>query len=298
MPMDVADERDDVTGITQILDTGLSRHVLRSRLVSGRWQRVLPGVVVLHSGPLTDAQRRQAALVYGGRDAVLSHRSAALLHGLRVVEQSVEITIPHGRPRPTTGFVRTHQGTRPLRTVTRAGFPCTGADRTVVDVACGLGRRDDVRALVADAVQRGIASTDALCREAECMPRHSPRWLRLALEEIKLGAQSAGEAEFVRLVQRSGVSVPEFNARIDTAQGSFFLDALWREQGIGVEIDGAAWHLGVLSWERDLRRQNLIHVAGVTLLRFPVRRLRDDPEGVINEIRAALRSRPMLGKVP
>ncbi len=106
-----------------------------------------------------------------------------------------------------------------------------------------------------------------------------------------MGARSAGEAEFVRLVQRSGLPTPEFNARVETAEGSFLVDALWRDYGLGVEIDGAAWHLDVLSWERDLRRQNLVHTAGVTLLRFPVRRLRDDPAGVVDELRAALRAR-------
>jgi very-short-patch-repair endonuclease len=282
----------DVAGVSQMLAGGLSRHVLRTNLQRGRWQRILPGVVVLHSGPLTDAQRRLAALVYGGRGAALSHRSAAVMLGLRVVEDRVEVTVPHGRPRPATGFVLTHQAIRPLRLVMREGLLCTEASRTVVDVACCMERRDDVRALVSDAIQRGLVTAEALCREAECVPRHSPRWLRLALDEVGLGARSAGEAEFVRLVQRSRLPLPEFNARIETAAGPFLLDALWRDHGIGVEIDGAAWHLGALSWERDLRRQNLIHAAGVTLLRFPVRRLRDDPDGVLSELRAALRTRP------
>ncbi|MGH3599613.1 MAG: endonuclease domain-containing protein, partial [Pseudonocardiaceae bacterium] len=97
-----------------------------------------------------------------------------------------------------------------------------------------------------------------------------------------------GEADFLRLLRRARLPMPELNAPVQTAAGVYYLDGLWREHGIGTEVDGAAWHLDATSWEQDLKRQNHIQAAGITLLRFPVRRLRDDPAGVIAELRAAL----------
>lgn len=277
--------------IAELVTGGMSRRMIGTRLRTGRWQRVLPGVVVTHSGPLTADQRRVAGLVFSGRAALLSHRSAATMLGLRVAEDGVEVTVPHGSSHRSHGFVVVHQSGRPPERRLVRGLPCVGVARTVVDVACGMTRRSDVRALVSDAVQRGLVTVDALHAEAEHAPRHAPLLLRRALAEVTVGARSAGEAEFVRLLQGSDLPMPAFNARVETLGGSFLIDALWREYGVGVEIDGAAWHLGALSWERDLRRQNLITGKGIVLLRFPVVRLRGDPAGVLAEVRAALSMR-------
>ncbi|HEX3811998.1 MAG TPA: DUF559 domain-containing protein [Mycobacteriales bacterium] len=283
--------RDSVAGLRELLAHGLTRQQIRTALESGRWQRPLPGVIIGHSGPLSADQRRKSGLIFGGPHAMLSHRSAAAVLGLRVREHDVEITVPHGRPRPNTGFVRVHQSNRSRSQVIRRGLPCSATARTVVDVACDLRNGDDVRALVSDAVQRGLVTVTALSEEARRCPRHNPALLRAALEDVSEGARSAGEAAFLRLVRRAGLPMPELNVLVRTPGGVFRVDALWRELGVAVEIDGAAWHLGAVPWERDLHRQNLLMSSGLLLLRFPFRRLRDDPTGVIDELRGALRFR-------
>jgi very-short-patch-repair endonuclease len=248
-------------------------------------------VIVGHSGPLSADQRRRVGLIFGGPHSMLSHRSAAAILGLRVREHDVEITVPHGHPRPNTDFVRVHQSTRLGSRVIRGGLPCSSPARTVVDVACDLRNGDDVRALVSDAVQRGFATVAALSAEIRRCPRHNPALLRAALADVAAGARSAGEAAFLRLVRRAGLPLPELNVVVRTPGGVFRVDALWREFGVAVEIDGAAWHLGAVPWEHDLHRQNLLQSSGLLLLRFPVRRLRDDPSGVLSELRSALKFR-------
>ncbi len=291
-------QQDSVARAADLLAAGLSLHTLRTRLRNGSWQRVLPGVVVAHSGPLSVRQRWRAGLAYAGSGAVLSHRSAALLHGLRVIERNVEVTVPHGCRRPPVRFVVVHQAVVPVVPTTRAGLPCTDVARTVVDVACRMRLREDVRAVVSDAVQRHLVDMDRLCAQVATAPRHGSRWLRLTVDEVLAGARSAGEGEFLQLVRRARLPMPELNAPVHTASGVHLLDALWREQRVGAEIDGMAWHLDAASWEQDLRRQNHIHAAGYTLLRFPVRRLREDPLGVIAELRTALAVRPRQLPIP
>src|SRR4051794_22153953 len=56
----------------RVVAAGLSTYRVRTAVTTGRWQQPLPGVVVGHSGPLTQLERWQAALEYGGPDAVLS----------------------------------------------------------------------------------------------------------------------------------------------------------------------------------------------------------------------------------
>jgi very-short-patch-repair endonuclease len=286
--VDLLRRHDDVASVSALVEAGLSRQLIARRVRSGRWQRPLPRVVIGHSGPLSQRQRHRAALVYGGTDAALSHYSAAVLLGLRVHETDVHVTVRHGRGRQGAGFVVVHQSQAMIHAVRAEGLRCVNSPRTVVDVACDLRSLDDVRALIADSVQRGIASIDQLRHEADKAPTRGSRFLRIALQEAATGVRSAGEAEFLRLVRRARLPRPVLNAPINIAGRRFVVDALWPEHWLIVEIDGLTWHLDSASWELDLRRQNLLHSAGYLVLRFPVRRVREDPGGIIAELTAVL----------
>jgi len=189
----------DVVSVADLVNAGVSRQVIARRVRTGRWQRPLPRVIVAHSGPLTDDQRRRAALIYGGPDAMLSHESAASVLGLRVVEEFVHITVPHGSPKPNVAFVVVHQ-TRATAPASQSfgGLRCVGIARTVIDVACGMTLLNDVRALVADSVQRGLTTAVALSLEAERAPRHCPAFLRRALEEVAAGDTRASRENLIR----------------------------------------------------------------------------------------------------
>jgi very-short-patch-repair endonuclease len=268
---------------------GLSRHTLSSRLRNGAWQRVLPDIVVAHSGPLSLRERRHAALLFAGEGSMLSHRSAAAIHGLGETERSIEVTIAHGRHIRGRDFVTVHQSARLCRWVYRSGVPVTTVARTVVDLAATSRRLDDVRATVSRVVQQRATTIDELYAEFELAPRQGSALLATALEEVAAGSRSAAESLFLRLVRRARLPAPQLNAPIRTSGGLFYADALWEEERLIVEIDGAAWHLDAAAWRRDLRRQNLLLNAGYRVLRFPAHRLREDPAGVIAEVTAALR---------
>jgi very-short-patch-repair endonuclease len=282
---------DNVATIAALVAAGLSRHVLANRLNSGKWQRVLPGVIVAHSGPISRAQQYRAAVLYGGPAAVLSHQSAGELLGLRIDDSTVTITIPHGRRKPSTQFVETHQSQRPLRATTRLGLPCTTVARTVIDIAAQMQRLNDVRAVVSDAVQRRMTTIDNIVAEAARAPKRGMALLNQVIEEVDRGTRSAPEAEFLTLLRRAGLPEPEFNADVQVFGRHYVVDALWRDVRVIIEIDGMAWHLDGSRWQSDLERQNALHAAGYIVLRFPPARLRADPDGVLAELRAVLRAR-------
>jgi very-short-patch-repair endonuclease len=75
----------------------------------------------------------------------------------------------------------------------------------------------------------------------------------------------------------AGLPEPEWGAAVETSAGTYFVDAYWRKKRVAAEADGAAFHLSAADWGRDLRRQNALQGARVTLFRFPVRRLRAEP---------------------
>lgn len=281
-----------------LIDAGLTNYRLRTAVDSGRWQEPLPGVFVSHSGPLTRRERWIAALHYAGDGAVLSHRSALAAWGARIEEARraprvsgvrgdyvslpegglVEVTTPHGRHLRSRGFVVVHQSRRSTDT----GFavdrmPISSPGRAAVDVAISSSRRSDVDHVVADVLQRSLCSVQDLEEQAALLGRRITTWLLLALGDARRGMRSVGEADLRRALQMAGLPEPEWGAAIETPSGTYFVDAYWRRQRVAAEADGAAFHLSASDWASDLRRQNALQGARVTLFRFPVRRLRAEP---------------------
>jgi hypothetical protein len=77
---------------------GLTRAGIRTRLSTGRWQRVHYGVLATFSGELPRASRLWAALLACGPDAILSHETAAEIWGLAgKPDHRVHVTVPHRR---------------------------------------------------------------------------------------------------------------------------------------------------------------------------------------------------------
>lgn len=302
-------EGEQVAPRSALTAAGLSNYRLRTAVASGKWQEPLPGVFVGHSGPLTRRERWHAALHYAGPGSALSHRSALLAHGCRVQEPSttrraagvrgeyelpvegglVEVTARHGHHVRSRGFVVVHQSRRPITAVEVPGsVRVTTAARAAVDAGITSTRRADVDHVVADVLQRGVCSVPALEEEAARLGRHLTSWLQQALADARRGMRSVGEADLRRVVLAAGLPEPEWGAAVETPAGTFFVDALWREHGVAVEADGAAFHLSAEDWARDLVRQNALQAVPLVLLRYPVRRLRSAPAECGREIGAAL----------
>jgi very-short-patch-repair endonuclease len=285
---------------------GISNARVRTAVQMGRWQEPVTGVVVAHGGALTQRERWQVGLEYGGPGSCLSHHSALKLWGARSEELvpqrrtagvtgeyrpvaeggMVEVSRGHGQHMRSHGFVVVHQSRRPLAPVVLRGLPTTTAARAVIDVSLSALRRADVEHAVSDALQRRLVSVEDLLAEARAVGRLLGPWLRSALEDARRGMRSVGESDLRRVVLAAGLPEPEWNAEVVTPAGTFFVDALWRGKGVAAEADGRAWHLGAADWAADLKRQNALHGVGLVLLRFPVPRLRCDGAACGREIAA------------
>ena len=211
-----------------------------------RSRRVL---VPLHRGVYAFGHRQLriegrwlAAVLAAGPGALLSHRDAAALHGMRAAPESRKVSLT------ATGDVRGTAalwvfGRRTLtdqdRTVVRA-IPVTSPARTLVDLApmltlgqlqSTLGEADRMGLLDVAAVERALARVKS---------RHGQghRRLRDALDaHAKHGAVLARswlEERFLDLVLAADLPRPRFNA---PATG-FEVDALWPDARLVVELDG------------------------------------------------------------
>ena len=258
----------------------------------GRWQRLLPGVYLTVTGTATRDQREMAALLYAGRRSLLTGSAAMRRHNLRPAGPDVvDVLIPWGRKRQSTGYVRTHRTRRmPVRLYVIGKIRFARAPRAVADAARGLTRFDDVRQVVCEAVQRRACTVAELTAELEAGPRPGSALFREALAEVGDGVRSVAEADFRLLILRSGLPRPVFNAQLFDSDGIFIatVDAWWQEAGVAAEIDSRAYHLAAADQDRTTGRHDKLTAHGILTLHFPPKRIKTDAPGIVSELQSAI----------
>jgi hypothetical protein len=278
---------------TQVLTCGMSPRALHRRVVSsGPWQRLLPGVYVTVTGSVTQDQREMAALLYAGPESLITGVAAARRHRLRQPEADVvDLLVPWSQKRQSIAYVRVHRSRRmPERMYVTGKVRYAEAARAVADAARSMTRFDDVRAVVCEAVQRRACFVDDLVAELEAGPSAGSALLRAALAEVADGVRSVAEADFRTLVLSSDLPKPVFNARLIDVDGTLIAvtDAWWQEAGVAAEIDSRAYHLAAADQDRTTDRHDKLTAHGILALHFSPRRVKDDPAGILREIRQAI----------
>ena len=158
-----------------------------------------------------------AAVLAAGRRAVLSHRSAAALWGLRAtVRARVEVTVPRTlRSRPAIE-VHVSRLADDEMTLLR-GIPVTTPARTLLDLAAVLGARHVERAINEAEVLRLTDPTplgDLVERHSGC---RGTATLRRILATQTLGAtitRSELEDRFLHFLGDAGLPSPEVNSNL------------------------------------------------------------------------------------
>jgi hypothetical protein len=274
---------------------------LRHQVSSGRWQRVRPGVIVAHNGPLTYDQRLWMAVLTGGPRAVLAGLAAARAGGLRrAVEQAIDILVPAttrvlqpGRSVARSLGVRiaVHRTTiLPAKDVIeRARPPRTSMARSIVDAAQWSRTDDAARGLIAAACRQRLVSSEEIAEVAYRMPKARRR--SVVLETVGFtsrGAEALSEIDFVKLCRRAGLPLPDQQTRRRDASGrQRRVDATWREYGVAAEVDGEVHDEPEVQWD-DMFRQNDLWIDDERFLRFPSWAIRNRPDQVAGQLRRAL----------
>jgi hypothetical protein len=293
--------QDHVISRRQALACGLTRDALTYRLrPDGPWQRLLAGVYLAQTGAPAAAQKEMAALLHAGPDGVLTGQAALRGLGISATEPVLfDMLVPLSRAPQSVAFVRIHRTARmPLRVI-RDGRSYALAPRALADAARSMSDPREVRALIIGAIQRGDCPQGALKYELNEGPRRHSALLRQVLAEAAEGVRSVVEAEFKELIDRSRLPKPMFNARLFTAAGTFIAapDAWWPEAGVAAEVDSREWHLSPDSWEKTMRRHDVMISHGILLLHFSPAQIRREPAIVVAALAdslAAGRARPRL----
>lgn len=156
---------------------GMNDHAIEKRLQRGRLLVVRRGVYAVGHAHLTAEARSLAAVWACGPTAVLSHRSAGALWGIRPSSSPIiDVTVRSRTGRADRDGIRLHRVTRLSEdeTTERDGIPVTSWARTILDLAAvlpprgvelALGRSEQLRlfdlnqldtSLIANSGQSGL----------------------------------------------------------------------------------------------------------------------------------------------
>lgn len=295
---ELAGLQDGVVSRRQLRDMGVSAAMIDRRLCRHGWSSRLPGVYLLPGHRPSFEQDLRAAVLWGGRSAVASHRCSARLLGLERV-RAVGPEIISTRRRRCPGPVILHVRPRLCdEDVTeRRGIPASTAARTVVDLAAVCSPMV-VEAALDSALRKGLSSMDQILETFERLARRgrngTAAFRRLLAERSPETAPSDSELEraFLRLVRAGELPRPRAQHHVRLHGGGVAaLDFAYPELKLGIELDGWAVHSGRAAFEQDRRRNAELAGLGWVILTYTWRQVTRHPRFVVENLGHALRAR-------
>ena len=244
--------------------------MITTRLERRRWQMLFRGVYAVFTGLPPRQAWLWAAVLRAGEGAVLSHQTAAELHGLiDYPADAIYVTIPSSRRVATRGLiVRTSDCIDQARQPNRSP-PRTGVEETVLDLVQLAPSFDDVCGWVTKACGKRLTTEEKL-RTALAM-RKKMRWrteLNDVLTAVGSGIHSVLEYRYLRDVERAhGLPRSRHQVRVVIEGKVAYRDTYYEEYQAAVELDGRLAHPDEERW-RDSHRDNQADARGVQTARY------------------------------
>jgi very-short-patch-repair endonuclease len=289
---ELARRQHGVVGREQLCALGLSERAIQHRLEVGRLHRLYPAVYAVGHRLLPKRAWLMAAVLASGPEAVLSHRSAAALWGLRgYSEGAVHVTL--SRKSTSSKQIRRHHSPLPPDEVTiKDGIPVTSVPRTIFDLAA-TEDTDVIQNLLREAEFLELWDRLSLWDLVARYPgRRGVAKVQAALERLKDEPpgrkRTPLEERFAPFLRRYHLPLPRFNDWIVLGPKSYQVDCHWSGTGQIVELDGWQGHRTRTAFREDRARDRILRVAGYSVTRLTWSQLDDEPGAVAADLRVLL----------
>lgn len=247
-PWGLARSQHEVITHGQLEGFGYSDDAIKHRIRRGRLHRVYRGVYAVGHPNLTQEGKWMAAVLACGECAALSHDSAAELWRLirRMPTVPVHVSVLDGS-RSRDG-IRVHRP-QALNATTHKRIRVTTPAQTLIDLA-HTWPQADLEQAIGEADLRRLVGLKAL-RTAATGAGKSGAALRRVIDRVTFRVtQSELEREFLRLLARAGLPLPESQKRF----GKYRVDFYWPDQQLVVECDGGNFHRTPAQQTADRKR--------------------------------------------
>jgi hypothetical protein len=271
-----------VVSAGQLYELGFDEAAIRRRVANGRLHRLYRGVYAVGHTITTREGRALAAVLACGPGAVLSHRSAAELWGIRPTAAArFDVTVPRTSGVRTSARIVVHRPTRPVEKTSRHGIPVTTPGQTLADLALALPRRPLEKAIEMAEVRKLHAA----------VPHGHPgaqRLLEAASRTLPVTTESPLEDAFLALCDTHGIPRP----LVQTVVEGYRVDFCWPGERLIVETDGYEHHGTQAAFERDRAKDARLTALGWRVLRFTRLQVDEDP-GFVGAVLLSVRSRSL-----
>jgi len=280
----------------QLLEIGTTEAMVKTRIRHGALHRFHHGVFAYGHRAITIEGRWMAAVLAYGPGAALSHRSAGQLWGL-VPRSQIAPEVTRSARAGKRAHLVVHQASVPGDEIARVrGIPVTSVPRTMFDLAGILLERQVERAWNEMEV-RGYRDRLSVVDLLERYPgrKGSAVLRRLAgRKELSVGiTRNEFEEAFLALIDRHGLPRPRMNVHL-ALRGRFFeVDCFWERERVAVELDGAAVHKNIETFEKDRERDRILSAEGYRTPRVTWHHLTNTPEEVAADLREILTPYPL-----
>lgn len=300
----------DLTAISDAsLDGVISRRTLEESGIApstiwarcqegGSWQRVLPGVVLLHNAKPTTVQRYLAALAYGGPQAVITSFSALKIAGYDVpTHNDVHLLIPDEVRRRSVSFVKVERTIR-LPTASRRGnLRYAPPVRGLLDASRATITPSQCQSLFMAGIQRGDVTMNDLAQELAAGSSRGSALPRSIIRDLGNDAHSVAELQAQTLYATSGLPAMTHNVDIYDSVGRWVArpDGWIDDVALAWEIDSLRHHFTVESHRQTVERRARMQRSGIIVVSTLPQQLTADPRTVLADLHAAhdlARSRP------
>jgi len=236
-----------------MIAAGITPEQVKTLVRRGEWRSTQHGVLVPEDGTTPYLRDVAARLMGIERRAVISHASAAVLHGLPYVDTPVvpTLTVERGQ-RGEPGIYVAKLASADV--TQRDGLPITTPSRTLVDVMREARDRGAAQALADGAMRSGLTLEDVggALRRARGWP--GVRQAREAWQHADARAESPHESRCRVWFRDAELPEPELQVVLGDGSCTYRVDFLFRAQRTVVEADGRLKYTDPAAlWEEKVR---------------------------------------------
>jgi hypothetical protein len=283
-----------VLSATQAVSCGLSRETMRRRVLRGLWQRPVPGVYALQSGPPNRLQWLIAAQLYAGEGSVLTGRAALSVYGLEVggpdrssdptTADRVHALVPHRMRRQNVARLRITRTTMVPKPTRFGVLRVAPLARSVIDsclAAVEDGDAKSIEAILAVALADGRVCLSELEDELSKAPRRHSGPLRAEIANSKAHQRATASRRLLEEIRVSGPhgALPDvaiYLGRARVAQAA----AIWPNRAVAAVVDAPECEIRALI------------ALGFAVVQVVPQQLTEGPASVLRLISSVLAGRP------
>jgi very-short-patch-repair endonuclease len=275
----------------QLYAGGVTRHEVCANIEAGRWQPIGRQSLVVHRGPVPRGSLEWAAVFEAGPRAFLDGASSLIAGGLKKFDVDlIRVSVPRGARIRRVRGIDVRQTRRWAAEDLAPGNGVPRSRNPVAAVRAALWAKSDKQAalVLTMAVQQGMATPKQLGLEMLRVRRDRRRlFINTVILDLLGGVRSLGELDVARELRRRGLPEPTRQVLRKGRNGTYYLDLIWDDWGVVVEIDGIhhTWAQNVVG---DALRQNDVTLKNATVLRLPLLGLRVAADEFFAQIGQAL----------